>query len=77
VREATATLRELGEVLGLFWLPIEAAEEAPAEILEMLRARGEARKAKNWAEADRLRDAIQAAGWVIEDRGDGARVKRG
>ena len=33
----------------------------------MLDARAEARKAKNWAESDRLRDAIAAVGWLVKD----------
>jgi cysteinyl-tRNA synthetase len=70
-------LRELGEVLGLFWTPLDEVEEAPAEILAKVRARDEARKAKDWARADVLRKEISDAGWIVEDRPDGARVKRG
>ncbi len=69
-------LRELGEVLGLFWTPLDEVEQAPEEILAKVRARDEARKAKDWARADVLRKEISDAGWVVEDRPDGARVKR-
>jgi cysteinyl-tRNA synthetase len=48
---------------------------APEEVLEMVRRREEARKARDWATADELRDRIQAAGWVVEDRQDGPLVK--
>ena len=44
-----------------------AAEEFPAEITAMAEERSAARKNKNWAESDRLRDAIKAAGYLIED----------
>ena len=35
-----------------------------------------ARRAKNWAEADRLRGELHAAGWEMEDRADGYALKR-
>jgi hypothetical protein len=35
----------------------------------MAHARAAARAARDWAEADRLRDQIEAAGWKIVDRG--------
>jgi cysteinyl-tRNA synthetase len=44
-----------------------AAEEFPAEIVAMAEERAAARKNKDWAESDRLRDAIKAAGFSVED----------
>ena len=44
-----------------------AAEEAPAELVALAEQRAAARKEKNFAESDRLRDAIAAAGFLIED----------
>ena len=44
-----------------------AAEEAPAELIALAEQRAAARKEKNFAESDRLRDAIAAAGFLIED----------
>ncbi len=41
----------------------------PQEILDAAHARSAARAAGDWAEADRLRETIEAAGWVIVDRG--------
>jgi hypothetical protein len=41
----------------------------PDEVLSAAHARAEARAARNWAEADRLRAEIEAAGWRIADRG--------
>ena len=54
----------------------EREQGVPAEIETMAKARDQARKEKNWAEADRLRDAIQQAGWVIEDTPQGAKLYR-
>ena len=77
VRHAADTLKKLGEVLGLFWKPLASETEAvPAEIQALVEARQNARASKDWAEADRARDALAAAGWVVEDRADGPRVKR-
>jgi cysteinyl-tRNA synthetase len=76
LREGTAVLRELGEVLGLFWTPLEVEEAVPADIAKLVEAREKARKEKDWALADRLRGELSAAGWVVEDRADGPRVKR-
>ncbi|MGE4062703.1 MAG: cysteine--tRNA ligase [Rhodospirillaceae bacterium] len=44
-----------------------------AEVERLLAARAEARKARNFAEADRLRAALDNLGVVIEDRPDGAK----
>ena len=41
----------------------------PDEILTAAHERSRARAAKDWAEADRLRGVIEAAGWTIVDRG--------
>ncbi len=46
-------------------------EHIPAEITTLTKAREEARKAKDYAESDRLRDEIVAAGYAIEDTPDG------
>jgi cysteinyl-tRNA synthetase len=42
---------------------------APDEVRAWAQARLDARAGKDWAEADRLRAAIEAAGWRIIDRG--------
>jgi len=67
-----ATFRKMDEVLGVIFFENEKkAVEIPAEIQAMLDERAAARKAKNWAESDRLRDAIAAAGWQVKDSKDG------
>jgi cysteinyl-tRNA synthetase len=64
-------------ILGLFadGLP-KASGDVPDEVMQMVRDREEARKSKEWARADELRDAIVAAGYAIEDRAEGTRVSR-
>jgi cysteinyl-tRNA synthetase len=72
---ALGLLKELAAVLGLLEQKTEAAS-ADAEAEALLAQRQEARKAKNWAEADRIRNLLGEMGYVIEDTPQGARVKR-
>ncbi|MBC8143643.1 MAG: cysteine--tRNA ligase, partial [Armatimonadetes bacterium] len=53
-----------------------AEEIAPSEVLALLEARQTARKAKNFAESDALRDRIAALGYEVADTPGGATVKR-
>ena len=41
----------------------------------MIEARTQARKDKNWAEADRIRDELKAQGIVLEDTREGVKWK--
>ena len=54
--------------------PHEARETPDAEIEALILARRQAKAARNWAEADRLRDELKAMGIVLEDRKDGTRA---
>jgi len=65
----------LRDALGLFGLGSLAEDaEAPAELVALARRRVEAREAKDFAEADRLRDEIAAAGWEVRDEAGGFRL---
>ena len=50
--------------------------EANAEVEALIRARADAKKAKNFAEADRIRDELKAQGIEITDVPGGAKWKR-
>jgi cysteinyl-tRNA synthetase len=52
------------------------ASEVEAEVLELARRRDEARAARDWAAADRLREEIVAVGYRVEDTPAGTRVYR-
>jgi len=72
-----ATLARFDEVFGLGlsgWKPRE--EDVPTAIDALARARADARAAKNWAEADRLRAQLHDAGWEVEDRAGGYALRR-
>jgi cysteinyl-tRNA synthetase len=58
----------LRRAFGIFGLEsIAEVEEAPPELAELAVQRRVARDAKDFAEADRLRDEIAAAGWEVRD----------
>jgi cysteinyl-tRNA synthetase len=67
-------IRELGGVLGL--LQKEKEDEISPEVKELVEARARARKEKNWAEADRIRDELTAMGIVLEDTPQGVKWHR-
>ncbi len=46
-----------------------ARTRIPESVLDAAHARAAAREARDWAEADRLRTEIEAAGWRVVDRG--------
>lgn len=69
-----ATFNELVDVLGLLY---ERKEEAiPQEVLDLVEQRAAARKAKDFAEADRLRDAIAALGYSVRETRQGVEIKK-
>jgi cysteinyl-tRNA synthetase len=76
VTAAREVLREGLGVLGLFEDLAPVAEEIPPEIAEMVRRRDAARRERDFALADALRDELGARGWVLEDGPAGTRARR-
>jgi len=80
-----AELRALGGVLGLLdqdpetYLKAGAADDdlSDAAIDDLITRRTAARKSKDFAEADRIRDELQDAGIVLEDGPGGTSWRRG
>ena len=64
---------ELCEVLGI---PFEQVADLDAEIEAMIEARQAARKAKNFKEADRIRDELKAMGIILMDTPQGVKWSR-
>jgi cysteinyl-tRNA synthetase len=82
-------LKEIGGVLGLFgeeplpWFQQISTPEQPGgvdlsdeAIEDMMQQRETARKEKDWAAADRIRDELLSQGIVLEDTSRGTRWKR-
>jgi cysteinyl-tRNA synthetase len=67
----------LRRALAVFGLgSLADAEEAPAELVELATRRVDARRSKDFDEADRLRGAIADAGWDVRDEANGFRLVR-
>lgn len=80
---AIARLRDAGRLMGFFerdpalWFKGESKDGPSAEEIEKrLAERAAARKAKDFATSDRIRDDLAAQGIVIEDGPDGATWRR-
>jgi cysteinyl-tRNA synthetase len=66
-----ADLREMLDILGLASLMTSDTSPIPDEVGALRDARERARQARDWAEADRLRDELRALGWEVRDGPDG------
>ena len=74
IEAGKALFGELTGVLGL--LAHDRAEAFPAEASALLEERQSARKAKNFARADEIRDALKEMGFTVEDTANGPKLKR-
>ena len=72
VTAAIEALDELTGVLGLLYNR-KQKDDLDSEIEALIEQRTAARKAKNWAEADRIRDELKARGIVLEDTPQGVK----
>jgi len=89
LRSVRADLRRIGNVLGILTqMPSQFFEQQKAELLEqkgvdvavierLIAERAEARRNKDWAKSDQIRDELSAMNILIEDRPEGTiwRVK--
>ncbi len=74
VEMATTIFDELTGVLGLVYN--RKTESLDDEIEKLIEARTQARKDRNWAEADRIRDELKAQGIILEDTPQGVKWHR-
>ncbi|RBP26002.1 cysteinyl-tRNA synthetase [Marinobacter pelagius] len=83
-KKSASVLVRLGAVLGLLQQDPEAFFQADTggeltaeEIESLIQARADARKAKNFAEADRIRDELAEKGIILDDSREGTTWRRG
>jgi cysteinyl-tRNA synthetase len=70
--EVSRLIMQIDAVLGVIG-EVKMQEALPAEIDALVQKREEARKAKNWKEADAIRTQLKAMGIVLEDTAQGVR----
>jgi cysteinyl-tRNA synthetase len=68
--EAYNLMMRFDKVLGVIG-EVEKEVKLPKEAEDLIREREEARKAKDWATADKIREQLKAMGIVIEDTPEG------
>ncbi|MHB1343994.1 MAG: cysteine--tRNA ligase [Thermoleophilia bacterium] len=75
---ASAVRARVGAMVHILGLEAAAhiGEEIPPDVLEMAAQRMACRAARDFAEADRLRDAIAARGYEVRDSSEGFKVVR-
>ncbi len=72
-----ALVLNFDETLGLgLAASVEAKVAVPPEVLELAKAREEARKQKNWAESDRIRLELQKHGYKVLDSPEGPKITK-
>lgn len=71
--QAFTLMEWLRGVQSVLAMEPDAVEMAPV-VTALLEERMTARAAKNWAESDRLRDAIALHGWIVKDTKEGQKI---
>ncbi len=74
LEKSLATLQSLCDVLGILTRPYTM--ELPEEVQALVDARAAARKEKNWAKSDEIRDQIKTLGYQVEDTAKGQKISK-
>jgi cysteinyl-tRNA synthetase len=69
-----ATILDFDRTLGLDLDRLDKAQALPEAVQKLMAARQKARQDKQWDASDRLRDEIQALGYVLQDTKEGMKV---
>ena len=73
LKAALDKIVELADVLGIV---TEEKNDIPSEVMDLVNKRTEAKKAKDFALADSLRDQITALGYSVKDTANGPQVEK-
>ncbi|MCC8192708.1 MAG: cysteine--tRNA ligase [Ruminococcus sp.] len=74
VAKALEVFLELTDVLGLLYN--DKSEQIPDEVLSLVQRRSEARKQKDFALADKIRDEIAGLGYIVEETRQGTKISK-
>lgn len=74
-QKALEVLASMDRILAIVE-PDAQEVQVPQEVLDLAEQRQAARKAKDWARADEMRAAIEAAGWTVKDTPKGPQFLR-
>lgn len=74
LQDAAEAFDQMTDVLGILYN--RKKEEAPKEVLQLVEQRAVAKKEKNWAVADQIRDKLAEMGWVVEDTAQGPKLSK-
>jgi len=77
LKSAQSIFRELANVLGLKLEEKQGSGEQETQVNALIAERNEARKQKQWARSDELRDKLKELGVTIEDSKDGTKWRWG
>jgi cysteinyl-tRNA synthetase len=68
------TFKDFDKILAVFDVDEALLSSAPDFVMELLNKRQSAKIAKDFALADKIRNEIHSAGWLVEDTPQGPRV---
>jgi cysteinyl-tRNA synthetase len=74
LRKIYSLYRQFSDVLGLF--AETGKTKIPDEVMKLVEERESARKKKEWAISDALREQIKSLGYVVQDTKEGPNVKK-
>lgn len=69
------TIHKMDKIFGLGLNKIKKVE-APGEIKKLVDRREQLRREKNWAEADKMRQALEKMGWMVKDTNAGPEITK-
>jgi len=72
-KDAIGLMKEIDSVIGVIDFKEESINK---EITDLVKEREKARKEKDFARADKIRDKIKEKGFIIEDSSEGPRIKK-
>ncbi|MGB9927778.1 MAG: cysteine--tRNA ligase [Methanosarcina sp.] len=74
LRKLHTLYRQFSDILGIF--AHGGIEEIPIEVTRLVEEREAARKRKEWATSDAIREKIKSIGYIVQDTKEGPNIKK-